>query len=196
VDTDSIAQRDVPLQRYSFSITIFVFQTASTTGGTMAFTRAKVVAKIGASADRVWNEIAPFNNLPAIMGDVVTKSTLDRKGIVRALKVKGVRGTLYERLLKYDSATRVTSYDIIDDPNDMCPFTNYTSTIRVKPVTARSCTVEWSSRFEPKKGRTKAEGIEFAEGVYNAGISGTKKVLGLGKRPAKKKAKPAKKKAK
>lgn len=150
----------------------------------MAVTRAKVVAKVGASADRVWNEIAPFNNLTAIMGDTISKSTLDDKGVVRALKVKGRQGTLYERLLKYDSATRVTRYAIIDDPDDLVPFTDYTATIRVKPASPRSCTVEWSSHFVPKSGRTKAECVEFAEGVYNAGIEGTRQVLGLRKRGA------------
>ena len=154
----------------------------------MAVTRAKVVAKVGASADRVWNEIAPFNNLPAIMGGVVSKSTLDRKGVVRALKIKGQRGTLYERLLKYDSATRAMSYDIIDDPDDLVPFIDYTATIRVKPASRRSCTVEWSSRFVPKRGHTKAECVEFVEAIYNGGIEGTKAVLGLGKRGAGKKA--------
>lgn len=150
----------------------------------MAVTRAKVVAKVGAAADRVWNEIAPFNNLTAIMPDAISKSTLDDKGVVRALKIRGRRGTLYERLLKYDSTTRVTRYEIIDDPDDLVPFTDYTATIRVKPASVRSCTVEWSSRFVPKSGQTKAECVEFAEGIYNAGIEGTKQVLGLRKRGA------------
>ena len=153
----------------------------------MAVTRAKVVAKVDASADRVWNEIAPFNNLPAIMGGTVSKSTLDSKGVVRALKIKGRRGTLYERLLKYDSATRVMSYDIIDDPDDLVPFTDYTATIRVKPASSRSCTVEWSSRFVPKPDHTKAECVEFVEAIYNGGIDGTRTVLGLGGRGAGKK---------
>ena len=145
----------------------------------MAVTRAKVVGEIAASADRVWDEIAPFNNLKAIMGDVIADSTLDAKGLVRALRIKGQDGTLYERLLKYDSEELVTSYDIIDDPDNLVPFNDYSATIRVIPASEGSCTVEWTSSFVPKPGRTEAECIEFAEGVYNTGIEGTRKVLGV-----------------
>ena len=145
----------------------------------MAFCRARVVAKIGASADKVWSELGAFNNLPALLPDVIASSKLDAKGVVRELKIKGQKGTLHERLLKYDSKTRIQSYEIIDEPNNMVPFTSYTAVIKVKPSSARSCTVEWSSRFEPKAGSSAAECRAFAHGVYEAGIGGTKALLGL-----------------
>ena len=54
----------------------------------MAYTRAKVVEEISASADRVFGEIGAFNNLTVIMEGVITRSTLNKKGTVRTLKVK------------------------------------------------------------------------------------------------------------
>ena len=80
----------------------------------MAYTRARVVEQISASADRVFGEIGAFNNLTVIMAGTITRSTLDKKGVVRTLKVKGVKGALDETLLKYDVATRVPL--IVYDP--------------------------------------------------------------------------------
>jgi hypothetical protein len=147
----------------------------------MAYTRAKVVEQISASADRVFGEIGAFNNLPVIMADAITRSTLNKKGTVRTLRIKGMRGTLDETLLKYDTAARVQIYTITADPNDLAPFNDYTSTVKVKPITSRRCAVEWTSRFVPKRGKTKAECLEFVEGIYKAGIAGTRAVLGVKK---------------
>ena len=147
----------------------------------MAYTRAKVVEEISASADRVFGEIGAFNNLTVIMAGTITRSTLNKKGNVRTLKVKGVKGNLDETLLKYDTATRTQTYTITADPDDMVPFSDYTATIKVKPITSRRSQVEWTSRFVPKRGKTKAECIEFVEGIYRTGIAGTRKVLGVKK---------------
>ena len=147
----------------------------------MAYTRAKVVEEISASADRVFGEIGAFNNLPVIMAAAITRSTLNKKGTVRTLKIKGAKGTLDETLLKYDTATRTQVYTITADANDLAPFNDYTSTIKVKPITSRRSAVEWTSRFVPKRGKTKAECIDFAEGIYRLGIQGTRDVLGVKK---------------
>jgi hypothetical protein len=147
----------------------------------MAYTRAKVVEEISASADRVFGEIGAFNNLTVIMAGAITRSTLNKKGTVRTLKVKGIKGALDETLLKYDTATCTQIYRITADPDDMVPFADYTATIKVKPITSRRCEVEWTSRFVPKRGKTKAECLEFVEGIYRAGIAGTREVLGVKK---------------
>ena len=147
----------------------------------MAYTRAKVVEEISASADRVFGELGAFNNLPVIMAGAITRSTLNKKGTVRTLRIKGMKGTLDETLLKYDTATRTQIYRITDDPNDLVPFYDYTATIKVKPITSRRCQVEWTSRFMPKRGKTKAECIEFVGGIYRGGIQGTREVLGVKK---------------
>jgi hypothetical protein len=167
----------------------------------MAHTKAYVSAKIAASADKVWDVLGGFNNLPAIMPKVIAKSELDRPGVVRTLTIKGASGKIHERLLKYDAKNYIQEYRVLDTPKNMVPFTDYTATIRVKQSSSRSSTIEWSSRFKPKKGVTEDEARAFAHNVYETGIEGTKKKLGLAKRKqktaAKAEAKPtAKAKAK
>ena len=160
----------------------------------MAYSRASVTAKIDASAEDVWQQIGSFANLKAILPGVIVTCDMDRTGTIRKLKVKGEKGVVTERLVKYDSQTYTQIYSVIDKPNNIVPFVDYTSTIKVKPATARSCSIEWSSRFVPKKGQT-AEGCrEFAQGIYNTGIAGVKNRLGLTKAKTKAAA-PAKKKA-
>ena len=100
---------------------------------------------------------------------------------MRTLKIKGAKGTLDETLLKYDTATRTQIYTITADADDLAPFNDYTATIKVKPITSRRSAVEWTSRFVPKRGKTKAECIDFAEGIYRLGIQGTRDVLGVKK---------------
>ena len=56
-----------------------------------------------------------------------------------------------------------------------------------------SCTVVWSSRFEPKKGQTVEGCKEFAKGIYETGIGGVKKRVVVSKSPDKKPKKPKKK---
>ena len=165
----------------------------------MAYSRASVTAKVGAPADKVWEHIGSFANIKAIMQGALANCDVDKTGTIRKLRVKGVKGVITERLIKYDSQTHTQIYAIIDKPNNIVPFVNYTATIKVKASTARSSTIVWSSRFEPKKGQT-AEGCrEFAHGIYDLGIGGVKKRLGLTKlkqKAAAKKKAPAKAKAK
>ena len=161
----------------------------------MAYSRASVSAKIAAPADKVWALVGSFANLKAITSGVMTSCDMDKTGTIRKLKVKGEKGMITERLIKYDSQSMTQIYCIIDRPNNIVPFKNYTATIKVKATTARSCTIEWSSRFEPKKGQTVAGCLEMARGVYETGIGGVKKRLGLSK-PKKKAVAKAKPKAK
>ncbi len=157
----------------------------------MAYSRASVTAKVGAPADTVWELIGSFANIKAIMQGVVTDCTVDKTGTVRKLKVKGEKGIVTERLVKYDSHTQTQIYSIIDKPNNIVPFVNYTAVIKVAPATSRSSTITWSSRFEPKKGQTAAGCREFARGIYDLGISGVKKKVTAKKKVAAKvKAKP------
>ena len=163
----------------------------------MAYSRAAVSVKVGAPADQVWEHIGSFANIKAITQGALTSCEVDKTGTIR--KVKGEIGVIRESLIKYDSQTHTQIFTIIDKPNNIVPFVNYTATIRVKASTARSSTIEWSSRFEPKKGQT-AEGCrDFAHGIYDLAISGVKKRLSLTKpkkKAAAKKKAPAKAKAK
>jgi hypothetical protein len=161
----------------------------------MAYSRASVSAKVGAPADKVWEHIGSFANLKAIMQGALSDVKVDKTGTIRKIKVKGVKGLVTERLVKYDSLTRTQIYAILDLPNNIVPFVNYTATIKVAATTARSSTITWSSRFEPKKGETAKSCQEFAQGIYQLGIGGVEKNLGLSKPKPKAAAKPKKKAA-
>ena len=159
----------------------------------MAYARASVSMKVVASVDQVWDQIGSFSNIKPIMQGGIVKSDIDKTGTIRKLSVKGAKGIITERLIKYDSVTHTQIYSIIDKPNNIVPFVNYTATIKVKPSTSRSCTIEWSSRFEPKKGQTVKSCQEFAIGIYTTGIGGVKKRVETNKKVSKPKAKvPAK----
>lgn len=165
----------------------------------MANSRAAVSVKVGAPADQVWEHIGSFANIKAIAQGAITSCEMDKTGTIRKLKVKGAKGIITERLIKYDSQTLTQIYTIIDKPNNIVPFINYTAIIKVKASTARSSTIEWSSRFEPKKGQTADGCRDFALGIYDLAIGGVKKRLGLTKpekKAAAKKKAPAKAKAK
>ena len=155
----------------------------------MAYSRASVTAKIAAPADKVWELAGSFANLNAITVGVITSCDVDKTGTIRKIKVKGEKGTITEQLIKYDSQTMTQIYRILDKPNNIVPFKNYTATIKVK-ATGRSSTIVWSARFEPKKGQTAAGCQEIARGVYETGIAGVKKKLGLDKPKKKAAAKP------
>jgi hypothetical protein len=159
----------------------------------MAYSRVSVTAKISAPAEKVWEQIGSFANIKPIMQGAISDCAVDRSGTIRKLKVKGAKGIIAERLVKYDSLTHTQIYSIIDKPNNIVPFVNYTATIKVKPSTSRSCTVVWSSRFEPKKGQTVEGCKEFAKGIYETGIGGVKKRVVVSKSPDKKPKKPKKK---
>jgi len=158
----------------------------------MAQTKAKVVGKVSAPASKVWEELGAFGNLGTVFPDVIKSCKLDTKGTVRTLKIAGVKKLLRERLVKYDANTRTQIYSIVDEPNTPVPFVNYVSTIKVKEVTSRSCTVVWSSAFDAKKGKSVEECQTFACGIYEGAIAGVRTLVAPPKK--KKKASGAKKK--
>jgi hypothetical protein len=145
----------------------------------MAYSRASVSIKVAAPTEKVWELVGSFANLKAITQGVIANCEMDKTGTIRKLKVKGAKGLITERLIKYDSQTLTQIYCIVDQPNNIVPFVDYTSTIKVRTITAKSCTIEWSSRFVPKKGQTVKDCQEFARGVYETGIGGVKDRLGL-----------------
>ena len=162
----------------------------------MAITRVKVTERVAYPADKVWDYIGAFNGLPKTMRGLVTSSEFSRVSNVRRLKISGVRKQLSERLIRHDNVARVQTYEIVEETNTPVPMTNYTSTIKVKPISSRSCIVEWSSSFKPKRGVTKAECIDFVTGVYKTGIEGTRRALSSENSKSKNKVASSKRKTK
>lgn len=133
----------------------------------------KVVETVGASADRVWELLRDFGGVTRF-SDGIQSCTVEGDGVgaVRTLSMGGLK--LQERLEAFDDGGRTLSYAIVGD--HPLPFDNYLSTIKVVDQ-GESCTVEWSSTYDPKGEGDQAAGL--IQGIYTGGIAGIRKALGV-----------------
>ncbi len=139
--------------------------------------KVSMSTKLGVSAKQVWNLIGGFNALPN-WHPAVEKSEIEgeegAEGSVRHLELAG-GGRIVERLENVDDKERAYSYSILQGP---LPVANYTATLRVREdEEGGSCTVEWSSEFEPA-GASEADALKVIEGIYQAGFDSLKKMYG------------------
>jgi len=82
-------------------------------------------------------------------------------------------GTILERLEGKDDQEQSYSYSILESP---LPVSGYHSRIRVgRGKSAGSCTVEWSSEFEPA-GAPESEAAKTIRGIYEAGLENLRKI--------------------
>lgn len=131
--------------------------------------------KLPVSADMVWNTIGGFASInrwhPGIEKSVETK---EKGKTERTLTLSGGMGTVVERLETHDDDARTYSYSIVSGP---IPVADYEATIKVIPEGANSCTVEWSSDFEPK-GIPENDAVAAIRQVYEAGFDNLRKMFG------------------
>ena len=128
--------------------------------------------KLNVTADTVWSLIGGFNALPDWL-PAVEKSELKDEGQERVLSLAG-GGTVVERLVSRDDGERVYSYTILDSP---LPVANYNATLRVRDQEDGTCTVDWSTEFDPA-GAPEADAVKVMEGVFQAGLDSLKKIYG------------------
>ncbi len=138
--------------------------------------RARHVRQISAPADKVFGIVAGWANLTTTMRGTVKKSVLDDAGYIRSLTLPD-GSILRERLLRYDAARRIQEYEIIDERDNGVPMKNYVARIKVTPEGTRRCVVNWSSTFEPKRGKTADECREMILGVYTLGCDSTERLV-------------------
>lgn len=131
--------------------------------------------KLPVSADMVWTMIGQFNGLPS-WHPAIEKSEETREGetTIRKLTLAGGGGTVTERLERLDDGARSYTYSIVSGP---IPVANYTATIKVIADGPMSCTVEWSSEFDPE-GVGENEAVDAIRGIYEAGMENLKKMYG------------------
>ena len=131
--------------------------------------------KLPVSADMVWNTIGGFASIsgwhPGIEKSVETK---EKGRTERTLTLAGGVGTVVERLETHDDDARTYSYSIVSGP---IPVADYEATIKVIPEGASSCTVEWTSDFEPK-GIPEPDAVAAIRQVYEAGFENLRKMFG------------------
>lgn len=135
-------------------------------------TNVSLKTDLNVPADKVWELIGQFNALPD-WHPAVEKSELEAGGKLRRLTLVG-GGSIVERLEKLDEDGHLYRYSIIESP---LPVANYAAELRVKPgVDGKSCTVEWSSDFNPA-GASIEEATKAIQGVYQAGLDNLQKLF-------------------
>ena len=136
-------------------------------------TKVSLSAKIGVSAERLWDMVGGFHSIsdwhPAIEKCDIEE---DGKTTLRRLTLAG-GGEIVERLEQSDDE-RSYSYSILSSP---LPIDNYQSTIRVHEDEDGNTTVDWSSEFD-SAGAPESEAVAIIEGIYSAGFDNLKKMFG------------------
>ncbi|MFP5512762.1 MAG: SRPBCC family protein [Alphaproteobacteria bacterium] len=130
-------------------------------------------ATIKAPIEQVWNQIAPFCAIadwhPAVEGCTLRKTGGMQE---RDLALKG-GGAIQERLMSVSAGKHRLRYTLLSGP---LPVKNYSSTIRLSSVDARTTRITWSSSFEAS-GAPDAEARKTIAGIYTSGFEGLRKRL-------------------
>jgi hypothetical protein len=138
-------------------------------------TKVNVSTQLPVAARTVWDTIGGFNNL-ARWHPAVAKSEESKEGgaTLRTLTLHG-GGRIVERLEGKDDKARTYRYSILEGP---LPVAKYQATLRVaENPDGKSCTVEWSSEFEPS-GAPEGEATKVIRGIYEAGFDSLRKMYG------------------
>ena len=126
-------------------------------------------------ARTVWDAIGGFNSL-ARWHPAVAKSEESKEGAatVRRLTLRG-GGEIVERLESKDDRARTYTYSIVAGP---LPVKGYSARLHVEASQdGTSCTVEWSSTFEPA-GASEPEAVKVIRGIYEAGFESLRRMFG------------------
>jgi uncharacterized membrane protein len=100
--------------------------------------------EIATPADKVWDILGGFDNLPLWLS-LIRTSKLEDGGRVRRLEAVG-GALIVERLLHFDEAARRFRYSHLEAPD---PVTDYVAEMAVETVTATRSRVHWSASFTP-----------------------------------------------
>jgi len=123
-------------------------------------------AKLYIPAERVWEVIDDFTAIdewhPAVLR---CKAGVDGTQTTRELDVAADK-PIVERLDSLDEADMTQTYTMLSGP---LPVRDYHATLKVNRDDATSCTVEWSSAFEPD-GVSAEEAVEIIQNIYRKGL--------------------------
>lgn len=152
-------------------------------GGAPHLHTSKTVS-INASADKVWSTVKDFNALnswhPAVEKDEIVEGKNNTVGAVRLLTLKG-GGTIKEKLLAYNPASRSFAYSIVEG---VLPVSSYKSDFTVKSTGDNQSSVTWSGQFKrknvsdnPADTENDKTAVDTITGVYQSGLDNLKKML-------------------
>ena len=127
---------------------------------------AEVKHLFNLSAERMWALIGDFGDTGKWSGRPPEACRREGRGV-------GALRTLYladgrEIVDRQTAEGPMTySYEIVTSP---LPVASYQACMAVAPVSATTCELTWSGRFEPA-GITDAEAVVFFEDIYRMGIA-------------------------
>ncbi len=129
-------------------------------------TRVSESAKLYVPASRVWEVVGDFTAI-ADWHPGVLHCEEDREGtqVVRKLDV-GAETLVVERLEDTDDEAMAYTYSLVSGP---LPVRDYQATLQVVADDETSCTLHWSSAFEPD-GVSKSEAVAALQAIYRAGL--------------------------
>jgi len=140
----------------------------------MAETSAvKVSDTIAAPVDDVWRLASDFGGFADIMDGIESCET-EGDGIGMLRKMPAGDGVVVERLDELDHETHHLAYSIVEGP---VPMRDYRSTIDLRAVDEGTA-IDWASTFVPD-GVPAEKAERLATRIYEAGIAGIKKALGV-----------------
>ncbi|MBN3763741.1 SRPBCC family protein [Burkholderia sp. Ac-20365] len=135
---------------------------------------------IAASAEEVWSLVGDFDGLPVWL-ELIRSSRLSDDGRVRHLAAAN-GSIIVERLLDHSDSNLQYLYTIIEGPDAV---TDYTASMSVRGIDARSTTVTWASRFEPNDPHEAESLVANYRSLYLAGLTRLKVILeGRGRQDA------------
>lgn len=142
-----------------------------------AVLEVKKSVSIDAPADAVWAKVKNFSGLnawhPAVAKDEIVEGKDNEVGAVRLLTL-GDGGTIKEKLLAMDDASRSFQYSILEG---VLPVADYTSTLIVQTDGADKSTVTWSGAFKHGDKADDKTATDTIASVYTAGLDNLKKVM-------------------
>jgi hypothetical protein len=130
-------------------------------------------AIIYAPADKVWNLVRNFNDLPkwhpAIASSEIEQNRPpDSIGCVRRFRLSSDGAMLRERLLALADDTRSFTYSILESP---MPVDNYIAEMRFTRITMGDKTfAEWSAEFDVTSGPPEDTAKDIGDNVFAFGF--------------------------
>jgi len=123
--------------------------------------RIQVKQELPVPADKLWNLVADFGNVPWIPGGENVRLEGKGPGMVRIFA--GPNGEIRERLESVDAAKKSLVYTI---PQGVpFPVTGYRATMAVADAGKGRSTLTWTCECQPA-GVTEAEASKAIEGMY------------------------------
>jgi 8-hydroxy-5-deazaflavin:NADPH oxidoreductase len=136
----------------------------------------QATAVIEASVERVWSEVANFNNVAAWHPDVTESQLLNRAtgtkpGDIRSIRLRD--GTaLKERLVALDPDSHSYTYSVLDG---QLPLSEHTSTLTMRSLDRQRTEVTWTARFRAVGAPRDVLAQGVRTGVLELGLQGLAK---------------------